>query len=70
MDKKEIRKHIKVQRLALDEDRKYADANIVFSKLEETKEFKNSQNILFYYSLPECGKAIDYRNQNKHRNIY
>ena len=29
MDKKEIRKHIKVQRLALDEDRKYADANIV-----------------------------------------
>ena len=53
MDKKEIRKHIKVQRLALDENRKYSDANIVFSKLEETKEFKNSQNILFYYSLPD-----------------
>lgn len=71
MDKKEIRKHIKVQRLALDENRKYADANIVFSKLEETKEFKNSQNILFYYSLPDELPTLEFlKKWSSTKNIY
>lgn len=71
MDKKEIRKHIKVQRLALDENKKYADANVVFNKLEEKKEFINSQNILFYYSLPDELPTLEFlKKWSTNKNIY
>ena len=71
MDKKEIRKHIKIQRLALDESKKYADANVVFSKLEEKKEFINSQNILFYYSLPDELPTMEFlKKWSTNKNIY
>ena len=71
MDKKEIRKHIKIQRLALDESKKYADANVVFSKLEEKKEFINSQNILFYYSLPDELPTLEFlKKWSANKNIY
>ena len=71
MDKKEIRKHIKIQRLALNESKKYADANVVFSKLEEKKEFINSQNILFYYSLPDELPTLEFlKKWSANKNIY
>lgn len=71
MDKKEIRKHIKVQRLALDENKKYADANVVFNKLEEKEEFINSQNILFYYSLPDELPTLEFlKKWSTNKNIY
>lgn len=60
MNKTEIRKYIKQQRLALDDYEKKFASDAVFSKLERTNEFINSKNILFYYSLPDELPTLDF----------
>lgn len=53
MEKKEIRKDIKQQRLSISVPDKEMFAQAVFARLENTEEFRNSQNLLLYYALPD-----------------
>lgn len=60
MDKKEIRKQIKIKRLAIEQETKLIDAKTVFSRLESIEAFIKAQHILFYHSLPDELPTIEF----------
>lgn len=71
MEKKEIRKEIKKLRLALSNEEKENYSEKVFLRIEELKEFKSSQNILLYYSLPDELPTLKVlKRWNQEKNIF
>lgn len=53
MTKYEIRNKIKALRVMLDETERFAAADSVFERLEETAAFQLAEKILMYHSLPD-----------------
>lgn len=70
MEKKDIRKQMKLLRLQLPEEDKLKAANEVFAHIESLKEFKEAKTILLYYSLPDELPTVDYLHKwNSNKNL-
>lgn len=52
-EKKMLRYNIKVEKDLLSFEDKCKEANLVFSKLERTEQFKNATNILIYWAMSD-----------------
>lgn len=53
MDKKELRKLIREKKKAMTPEAMAQESHMVFDTIEALQAFKNAQNILLYYSLPD-----------------
>ena len=51
--KKQLRREMRQRKAALSPQQKLAEAQVVFSAVEQMPEFRHADSVLFYYSLPD-----------------
>lgn len=51
--KKQLRREMRQRKAALSPEQKLAEAQVVFSAVEQMPEFRHADSVLFYYSLPD-----------------
>ena len=51
--KKQLRREMRQRKAALTPEQKLAEAQVVFSAVEQMPEFRHADSVLFYYSLPD-----------------